>query len=98
MAGSQLHSGQEDREGGLSQLVVAAGERPEIKIPAESLLAELLCAKGRMAEGLGLARDAWQEAQSAGMALPLVYEDLLVRYSLSHELGRGVGGARRSPR
>ena len=83
MAGSQLHSGQEDREGGLSQLVVAAGERPEIKIPAESLLAELLCAKGRMVEGLGLARDAWQGAQSAGMAMPLVYEDLLVRYSLS---------------
>ena len=83
MAGSQLHSSQEDREGGLSQLVLAAGERPEIKIPAESLLAELLCAKGRMAEGLGLARDAWQGAQSAGMAMPLVYEDLLVRYSLS---------------
>lgn len=83
MAGSQLHSGQEDREGGLSQLVVAAGERPEIKIPAESLLAELLCAKGRMTEGLGLARDAWQGAQSAGMVMPLVYEDLLVRYSLS---------------
>ena len=36
-----------------------------------------------MAEGLGLAREAWQGAQSAGMALPLVYEDLLVRYSLS---------------
>jgi DNA-binding CsgD family transcriptional regulator len=83
MAGSQLQSGQEDREGGLSQLVVAAGERPEIKIPAESLLAELLCAKGRMVEGLGLARDAWQGAQSAGMVMPLVYEDLLVRYSLS---------------
>ena len=83
MAGSQLQSGQEDREGGLSQLVVAAGERPDIKIPAKSLLAELLCAKGRMVEGLGLARDAWQGAQSAGMAMPLVYEDLLVRYSLS---------------
>lgn len=83
LAGSQLQSGQEDREGGLSQLVVAARERPEIKIPAESLLAELLCAKGRMVEGVGLARDAWQGAQSAGMAMPLVYEDLLVRYSLS---------------
>ena len=83
MAGSQLQGGQEDREGGLSQLVVAAGERPEIKIPAESLLAELLCAKGRMVEGLGLARDAWQGAQSAGMVMPLVYEDQLVRYSLS---------------
>jgi DNA-binding CsgD family transcriptional regulator len=83
MAGSQPHGGQEDREAGLSQLVVAAGERPEIKIPAESLLAELLCAKGRMAEGMGLARAAWQGAHSAGMVMPLVYEDLLVRYSLS---------------
>jgi DNA-binding CsgD family transcriptional regulator len=83
MAGSQLQNGQEDREGGLSQLVLAAGERPEIKIPAESLLAELLCAKGRMVEGVGLAREAWQGAQSAGLAMPLVYEDLLVRYSLS---------------
>ncbi|WP_162238835.1 helix-turn-helix transcriptional regulator [Arthrobacter sp. Leaf69] len=74
---------QGDREGRLSQLVAAAGERPEIKLAAESLLAELLCAKGRIAEGLGLAREAWQEAQSAGMALPLVYEDLLVRYGLT---------------
>ncbi|MET1064226.1 MAG: LuxR C-terminal-related transcriptional regulator [Arthrobacter sp.] len=82
-AGGQPSGAQEDREGGLSQLVEAAGERPEIKIPAESLLAELLCAKGRLAEGLGLARDAWLEAQRAGMELPLVYEDLLVRYSLS---------------
>ncbi|MDN4644746.1 helix-turn-helix transcriptional regulator [Arthrobacter sp. PsM3] len=81
--GSQLKGGHEDREGRLSQLVVAAGERPEIKLPAESLLAELLCAKGRVAEGIGLARDAWQGAQSWGTALPLVYEDLLVRYSLS---------------
>lgn len=83
LAGTQLQGGQEDREGGLSQLVAAAGERPEIKIPAESLLAELLCAKGRIVEGLGLARNAWQGAQSAGMVMPLVYEDLLVRYSLS---------------
>ncbi|HSO91740.1 MAG TPA: LuxR C-terminal-related transcriptional regulator [Arthrobacter sp.] len=82
-AGSQLTGGQEDREGGLSRLVMAAGERQEIKIPAESLLAELLCAKGRVVDGLGLAREAWQGAQSAGQALPLVYEDLLVRYSLS---------------
>jgi DNA-binding CsgD family transcriptional regulator len=36
-----------------------------------------------MVEGLGLARDAWQGAKSAGMVMPLVYEDLLVRYSLS---------------
>ena len=79
----QLSGGQEDREGGLSRLVVAAGDRQEIKIPAESLLAELLCAKGRVADGLGLAREAWQEARSASLALPLVYEDLLVRYSLS---------------
>ncbi|AOT03842.1 helix-turn-helix transcriptional regulator [Arthrobacter sp. U41] len=83
IAGSQLNAGQEDREGRLSRLVVAAGERPEIKLPAESLLAELLCAKGRVVEGIGLARDAWQGAQSWDMALPLVYEDLLVRYSLS---------------
>ncbi|MET1022279.1 MAG: LuxR C-terminal-related transcriptional regulator [Arthrobacter sp.] len=73
----------EDREGELVRLVEAAGERPEIKIPAESLLAEFLCAKGRLAEGLGLARDAWQAAQRAATELPLVYEDLLVRYSLS---------------
>ena len=83
IAGNQPNGVQGDHEGGLSQLVAAAGERPEIKITAESLLAELLCAKGRMAEGLGLAREAWQGAQSAGIALPLVYEDLLVRYSLS---------------
>jgi DNA-binding CsgD family transcriptional regulator len=75
--------GQEDREGGLNRLVVAAGDRQEIKIPAESLLAELLCAKGRVVDGLGLAREAWQEARSVSLALPLVYEDLLVRYSLS---------------
>ena len=81
--GSQLNGGQEDREGGLSRLIVAAGERQEIKIPAESLLAELLCAKGRVVDGLGLAREAWQGARSASLALPLVYEDLLVRYSLS---------------
>ena len=78
-----LNDGQEDREGGLSRLVVAAGDRQEIKIPAESLLAELLCAKGRVVDGLGLAREAWQGARSASEALPLVYEDLLVRYSLS---------------
>ncbi|MGP4032527.1 LuxR C-terminal-related transcriptional regulator [Pseudarthrobacter sp. 1C304] len=81
--GSQPAGAAADRESGLSRLVSAAGGRPDIKIPAESLLAELLCAKGRTAEGLGLAREAWQEAQSAGLALPLVYEDLLVRYSLS---------------
>ena len=81
--GGRSNGGQEDREGGLSRLVVAAGERQEIRIPAESLLAELLCAKGRMVDGLGLAREAWQGAQSASLALPLVYEDLLVRYSLS---------------
>ncbi|MDI3212452.1 LuxR C-terminal-related transcriptional regulator [Arthrobacter sp. AL12] len=80
---NQLNGGQEDREGGLSRLIVAAGERPEIKIPAESLLAELLCAKGRVVDGLGLAREAWQGARSASLALPLMYEDLLVRYSLS---------------
>ncbi|HEX9089337.1 MAG TPA: LuxR C-terminal-related transcriptional regulator, partial [Arthrobacter sp.] len=83
LPGSQLKGSQEDREIRLSQLVGAAGERPEIKLPAESLLAELLCAKGRVVEGVGLARDAWQGAQSWSMALPLVYEDLLVRYSLS---------------
>lgn len=81
--GSQPNGSQEDREGGLSRLVTAAGERQEIKIPAESLLAELLCAKGRVVDGLGLAREAWQGARSASLALPLVYEDLLVRYSLS---------------
>ncbi|MCB5294420.1 LuxR C-terminal-related transcriptional regulator [Arthrobacter sp. SO3] len=81
--GSQQKGSHEDREGRLSQLVVAAGERPEIALPAESLLAELRCAKGRVVEGVGLARDAWQGAQDWGGALPLVYEDLLVRYSLS---------------
>ena len=81
--GSRSNGSQEDREGGLSRLVVAAGERQDIRIPAESLLAELLCAKGRVVDGLGLAREAWQGAQSASLALPLVYEDLLVRYSLS---------------
>ncbi|XAS65028.1 LuxR C-terminal-related transcriptional regulator [Micrococcaceae bacterium Sec5.8] len=73
----------EDRENGLNRLILAAGGRPGLKIPAESLLAELLCAKGRVAEGLGLAREAWHGARSASRALPLVYEDLLVRYSLS---------------
>ena len=82
-AGSQLKGGPEDREGGLNLLVRAAGERQEIRVPAESLLAELLCAKGRSVDGLVLAREAWQGARSASQALPLVYEDLLVRYSLS---------------
>ena len=76
-------TGPTDSVGRLSRLVVAAGERPELRLPAESLLAELLCAQGKVAEGVGLAHDAWKEAQGWDVALPLVYEDLLVRYSLS---------------
>lgn len=80
-AGSQ--AGPTDYEEVLGRLALAADDRPELKLPAESLLAELLCAQGRMEEGLGLARDAWQGAQDWSAPLPLLYEDLLVRYSLS---------------
>ena len=74
----------EDREGGLNRLVTGRRRAARrLRIPAESLLAELLCAKGRWRGGLVLAREAWQGARSASQALPLVYEDLLVRYSLS---------------
>jgi DNA-binding CsgD family transcriptional regulator len=81
--GGQPGGSPADREAALSQLIRAATQRPEIRLPAESLLAELRCAQGRVAEGVGLAREAWQGTQDWDVSLPLVYEDQLVRYCLS---------------
>ncbi|WP_427133188.1 LuxR C-terminal-related transcriptional regulator [Pseudarthrobacter sp. S9] len=70
-------------EAGLQELVDAAGTNPEIRIPAVSLLAELLTAQGRLLTGLRLDREAWNGARSASLALPLVYEDLVTRHCLN---------------
>ena len=70
-------------EARVRELADAAAAIPEIRIPALSLLAELWTAQGRLLPGLRLDREAWQGAQSATMALPLVYEDLVERHCLN---------------
>ena len=68
---------------GLRELIDTAGTHPEIRIPAVSLLAELLTAQGRLRTGLRLDGEAWSGARSASLELPLVYEDLVVRHCLN---------------
>jgi DNA-binding CsgD family transcriptional regulator len=70
-------------EARVRELADAAAALPEIRIPALSLLAELWTAQGRLVPGLRLDREAWQGAQSATVALPLVYEDLVERHCLN---------------
>lgn len=68
---------------GLRELVDRADAPPEIRIPAVSLVAELLTAQGRLRTGLQLDGEAWNGARIASRELPLVYEDLLVRHCLN---------------
>ena len=68
---------------GSSELVTAAESEPEIRIPAVSRLAAIWNAQGRVLAGLGLSREAWRGVHEDGLALPLVYEDVLARYCLS---------------
>jgi DNA-binding CsgD family transcriptional regulator len=68
---------------GLRELLESAGTNPEIRVPAVSRLAELLTAQGRLRTGLRLDGEAWNGARSASVALPLVYEDLVVRHCLN---------------
>ena len=70
-------------EAALQELVDAAGTNSEIRIPAVSLLSELLTAQGRLETGMRLDREAWLDARNASMALPLAYEDLLTRHCLN---------------
>jgi DNA-binding CsgD family transcriptional regulator len=70
-------------EARVRELADAAAGIPEIRVPALSLLAELWTAQGRLVPGLRLAREAWQGAQRATVALPLVYEDLVERHCLN---------------
>ncbi len=67
----------------LQGLVAAAEGNPEIRIPAVSRLAEVWTAQGRVLAGLGIDREAWHGVQGAGLALPLVYEDVLERHCLN---------------
>jgi DNA-binding CsgD family transcriptional regulator len=68
---------------GLRQLVDTAGTPPEIRVPAVSLLAELLTAQGQLRTGLRLDREAWTGAGSGSLGLPLLFEDLVVRHCLN---------------
>ncbi|MFF2030189.1 LuxR C-terminal-related transcriptional regulator [Arthrobacter sp. NPDC058192] len=68
---------------GLHELVATSGANSEIRVPALSLLAEVLTAQGRLHTGLRLDGEAWRGARSASLALPLVYEDLVVRHCLN---------------
>ena len=67
----------------LRELVDTAAARPEIRVPAASVLAELLTAQGRMPMGLLLDSEAWICACCGSQDLPLVYEDIVVRHSLN---------------
>jgi DNA-binding CsgD family transcriptional regulator len=67
----------------LRELIAAAGAFPEIRVPAVSLLAELLTAQGQLRAGLRLDGEAWGGARTASLELPLVYEDLVVRHCLN---------------
>lgn len=70
-------------EARLQGLAAAAEGNPEIRIPAVSRLAEVLTAQGRVLSGLGIDREAWRGVQGGGLALPLVYEDVLARHCLN---------------
>ncbi|CAH0260565.1 MULTISPECIES: helix-turn-helix transcriptional regulator [unclassified Arthrobacter] len=68
---------------GLRDLVETTGTPPEIRVPAISLLAELLTAQGQLRTGLRLDGEAWNGARSGSLGLPLVFEDLVVRHCLN---------------
>jgi len=68
---------------GLRDLIDKADTPPEIRVPAVSVVAELLTAQGRLRSGLRLDGEAWNGARSASLELPLVYEDLVVRHCLN---------------
>jgi DNA-binding CsgD family transcriptional regulator len=68
---------------GLCELIDRAGIPAEIRVPAVSVVAELLTAQGQLRTGLLLDDEAWNGARSASMELPLVYEDLVVRHCLN---------------
>lgn len=70
-------------EGNLQELIGAAARIPDIRLPAVSLLAELRAAQGRLLTGLQLDREAWAEASSDGLTLPLAQEEVLARHCLS---------------
>lgn len=70
-------------EAALRELVDTAGTNPEIRIPAVSLLSELLTAQGRLVTGMRLDGEAWRGARNASSALPLAYEDLVTRHCLN---------------
>ncbi|MCU1548162.1 MAG: helix-turn-helix transcriptional regulator [Arthrobacter sp.] len=67
----------------LQELIHTAEANPEIRVPAQSRLAELLTAQGRLSTGLRLDQEAWRGAPSASVALPLVYEDLVMNHALN---------------
>ena len=68
---------------GLRELIDKADTPPEIRVPAVSVVAELLTAQGRLRTGLRLDGEAWNGARGASLELPLVYEDLVVRHCLN---------------
>ncbi len=70
-------------DSGLRELVDTPGTPPEIRVPALSLLAELLSAQGLLRAGLHLDFEAWNGACSGSRGLPLMYEDLMVRHCLN---------------
>lgn len=67
----------------LQGLVAAAEGTPEIRLPAASRLAEVWTVQGRVLAGVGLDGEAWRGVRDAGLALPLVYEDVLARHCLN---------------
>lgn len=67
----------------LRSLIGATEGNPEVRIPAASRLAELWTAQGRISAGLEIGREAWRSVREAGLALPLVYEDVLARHCLN---------------
>lgn len=87
LAAEVLNGGRDGRfpdlEAALQDLIAAADSNPEIGLPAASLLAELLTSRGRLPEGLRLDREAWNGLASAGLAVPLAHEDMLLRHGLN---------------
>ena len=70
-------------ETGLRKVAETPGTPPEIRVPALSLLAELLTAQGRLQMGMRLDAEAWNGAWNGSRELPLMYEDLMVRHCLN---------------
>jgi len=72
-----------DVEHGLRARLEAAQGQRETYISVASLLAQVWSAQGRINAGLDLDRQAWLEAQTNDLSVPLVYEDLLLRHCLT---------------